>query len=181
MRSWLFRGKLEKPEVLPRTLTGAHALQQFSTLSYSLCWMCIQQNSGMWLALTFISWVSFMGGRQESSSFSFMATVWDVKPVLPKACTLCTLWSRSLLFLIIPFSKRSCTPIGSVFSLKFFLQIIYGFIAGSGSLWVEVLGTPAYFKGFASWWEPALCLWFICWNSQNSPMRWACARQPLSR
>lgn len=33
-----------------------------------------------------------------------------------------------------------------VFSLKFSPKVIYGFTPSTGSLWVEVRGTPAYFK-----------------------------------
>lgn len=138
MKSWPFGGKL-----LPRTLMGVRALQQFLTLSYSWCWLCIQ-NSEKWPALTCFTWVTFTGGPQESFwRFSFMAILWDARPVLPRLA-LCQVGSFVPAYSL--FSKRTYTPVASVFSLKFFPKVIYGFVRSSASLWVEVLGTPAYFK-----------------------------------
>ena len=44
------------------------------------------------------------------------------------------------------FSKRTYTPIDPILSSKLFTKVTDSLIASFGSLWIEVLGTPAYFK-----------------------------------
>lgn len=93
--------------------------------------------------------------HRRPTRFSFAAKLWDVKPILPQACNVS---SGFQLFLVIPCSttREHIFPLVQCFlrncSLKSFIFLLFwnsspkSFICSSGSLWVEVLGTPAYFQ-----------------------------------
>lgn len=67
------------------------------------------------------------------------------RPVLCQMGSSCFWLSPEHIFLLVQWFLRNCSPKSFIFSL-FWNSPPKAFICSSGSLWVEVLGTPAYVK-----------------------------------
>lgn len=101
------------------------------------------------MASTVFTWVTFTGSPQGSfRRFSFTAKLWDVKPVLPQACSVSSGFPCSPREHILPLVQDFLWnfPLKSLIFSLFWNSSPKSFIPSFGNPWVEVLGTPAYFK-----------------------------------